>query len=347
MNRGYTIIDQNSVTYEWKINNIDAYLNVTSVNMSRTCCCLSSPEFSIGIKDKFTGQLQIAFDYRPSYNHTVSLSLLLLDFPIYTLTSSMIKYSAYILDKKKEKQMMKNNHQIVTSTELEIFSLSKKALQEKVDEYLPDNILTVGLDLTIYRPSNSSTDTLLCIPSKLPMTEDYKKVYSSKIASDIIINVCGKEFRAHKICLIARSPVLAAMFSHEMIEKKTNKIDIVDLKPTIFEKILEYIYTDEVTNLDAHAEDLLEAADKYQIQSLKNICQESICKTLTQENAFKVSALADLHKADYLLKFTTNFISMNIKNVIKSQEFLDFKKENPVLAFDWLTSFMLSPGEDT
>ncbi|CAG5073111.1 Similar to spop: Speckle-type POZ protein (Xenopus tropicalis) [Cotesia congregata] len=200
----------------------------------------------------------------------------------------------------------------------------------------------MGLDFTIYEPLNSSIDTSLCIPSKCPMIEDYRKLHKDEITSDVIINVRDEKFKAHKVCLIAPSPVLATMFSHEMMEKKTNKIDIIDLSPTTFEKVLEYIYTDEVTDLDHHAEDLLGAADKYQIQSLKDVCQESICKTLTQENAFKILVLADLHNADQLLKFTTNFISVNMNNFIESQEFLDFKEENPVLASDFLTRFVVS-----
>ncbi|XP_044574733.1 speckle-type POZ protein B-like [Cotesia glomerata] len=359
MKRGYTMINQSSVTYEWKINNIDAYLNVTNQGTDNTC--LSSPKFSTGIKEKYTWQLELVFENNSRSSNKDIMRLELFCSPKTSNNAScgfsntvssnstikMIKYSVYILDNKKEKKMMTGNHLFFTKSSWTILPLSKKVLLEKVDEYLPDNILTVGLDLTIYEePSNYSSDTSLRIPSKRPMTEDYKKLFKSKIASDVIINVCGKEFKTHKVCLIARSPVLEAMFLHEMTEKKTNKIDIVDLSPTIFEKILEFVYTDEVTNLDAHAQDLLEAADKYQIDLLKDICQESICKTLTQENALKFLVLADFYNADHLLKFTINFILINMNNVMKSQEFLDFKKENPVLASDLLSSFVSSPGQD-
>ncbi|XP_008544990.1 speckle-type POZ protein B-like [Microplitis demolitor] len=134
------------------------------------------------------------------------------------------------------------------------------------------------------------------------------------MGSDILINVGGKEFQGHKFMLMVRSPVLTAMFSHDMIEKKTNEISIPDITPEIFEKILEYFYTDEITDLDAYAECLLKAADKYQIQSLKDICQESLSKTLTVENSLKMIDTANLYNANELLAFTNDFIASNIKN---------------------------------
>ncbi|XP_057322581.1 speckle-type POZ protein B-like [Microplitis mediator] len=131
---------------------------------------------------------------------------------------------------------------------------------------------------------------------------------------------------------MARSPVLAAMFSHEMIEKKESKISIPDITPRIFEKVLEYIYTDKVIGLDEINVELLKAADKYQLQSLKNICQESLCGGLNFENAFDIMILADSYNATYLLEFTANLLVLNMKNVIDTQDFKQLEKSHPSLA---------------
>ncbi|XP_057324851.1 speckle-type POZ protein-like [Microplitis mediator] len=166
------------------------------------------------------------------------------------------------------------------------------------------------------------------------MAHDYTELYNTKMCSDTIINVGDKEFQAHKIILMARSPVLAAMFSHDMIEKKENKISIPDVTPEIFEKVLKYIYTDEVNDLNEIADDLLEVADKYQLRSLKEMCQESLSKTLTVKNALKIMTLADLHSAKDLLEFTIDYMASKIKDIIVTEDFKVLEKSNVTEAFE-------------
>lgn len=61
---------------------------------------------------------------------------------------------------------------------------------------------------------------------------------------------------------LARSPVFAAMFEHEMEERKRNRVDITDVDHEVLREMLRFIYTDRAPNLDKMADDLLAAADK-------------------------------------------------------------------------------------
>lgn len=60
----------------------------------------------------------------------------------------------------------------------------------------------------------------------------------------------------------ARSPVFAAMFEHEMEERKRNRVDITDVDHEVLREMLRFIYTGRAPNLDKMADDLLAAADK-------------------------------------------------------------------------------------
>lgn len=60
----------------------------------------------------------------------------------------------------------------------------------------------------------------------------------------------------------ARSPVFAAMFEHEMEERKHNRVAITDVDHEVLREMLRFIYTGKATNLEKMADDLLAAADK-------------------------------------------------------------------------------------
>jgi small neutral amino acid transporter SnatA (MarC family) len=60
----------------------------------------------------------------------------------------------------------------------------------------------------------------------------------------------------------ARSPVFAAMFEHEMEERKQNRVAITDVDHEVLKEMLRFIYTGKAPNLEKMADDLLAAADK-------------------------------------------------------------------------------------
>ena len=62
--------------------------------------------------------------------------------------------------------------------------------------------------------------------------------------------------------LLARSDVFAAMFEHEMEERKLNRVAITDVDHEVLKEMLRFIYTGKAPNLEKMADDLLAAADK-------------------------------------------------------------------------------------
>ena len=115
--------------------------------------------------------------------------------------------------------------------------------------------------------------------------------------------------QAHKAILAARSPVFAAMFEHEMEERKHNRVEISDVDHEVFREMLRFIYTGKASNLERMADDLLAAADKYALERLKVMCEEALCTNLSTENSAEVLILADLHSADQLKAQAIDFIN--------------------------------------
>lgn len=141
------------------------------------------------------------------------------------------------------------------------------------------------------------------------LSEDLSSLYESQKFSDVILSVDGRDFHAHKAILAARSPVFAAMFAHEMEEKKQNRVEIKDMDHEVLNEILRFIYSEKAPQLEKMADDLLAAADRYDLERLKVMCEEALCSNLAVDTAAEVLILADMHSAQQLKAHAIEFIN--------------------------------------
>ncbi|CAL5398568.1 unnamed protein product [Camellia sinensis] len=120
--------------------------------------------------------------------------------------------------------------------------------------------------------------------------------------SDVIFNVAGEKFNAHKLVLAARSPV----FRSELIdglEGDTQEVAITDMEPKVFKS------------------KLLAAADKYDLGRLRHLCESHLCKYISVNSVAKVLALADRFHATELkavcLRFAAENLAENVEVIVK------------------------------
>lgn len=103
-----------------------------------------------------------------------------------------------------------------------------------------------------------------------------------------------------------------------MEEKKLNRASIDDIDSDVMQELLRFIYTGVSLNLDRMADDLLAAADKYQLERLKVMCEQSLCAGLTVENSCETLILADMHTAGQLKAQAIDFINAHAADVMES-----------------------------
>ncbi|XP_033230657.1 speckle-type POZ protein-like isoform X3 [Belonocnema kinseyi] len=125
------------------------------------------------------------------------------------------------------------------------------------------------------------------------------------------------EFLAHKVVLAARSPVFQSMFEHEMKESLENQVEITDFKPEIVEKMLRYIYTDNIEDLnEADAQKLLAIANKYALKRLKIICMKEISKSVNNvSEALEAFSIADQYNVEEFEERVVQFMKDNRHNL--------------------------------
>lgn len=186
-------------------------------------------------------------------------------------------------------------------------------LLDEANGLLPDDKLTIFCEVSVVADSVNISGQSNAVQFKVPecrLSDDLGLLFESQRFSDVTLAVAGKEYQAHKAVLAARSPVFAAMFEHEMEERKHNRVEITDVDADVLKEMLRFIYTGKSNNLEKMADDLLAAADKYALERLKVMCEEALCSGLSVENAAEVLILADLHSADQLKAQAIDFINM-------------------------------------
>ena len=115
------------------------------------------------------------------------------------------------------------------------------------------------------------------------------------------------------------------------------------------EKLLEFIYSDKVTNLPHFAMDLFAAADKYAIPVLvkmisgskfslnlkqifffqRDMCRDSIVANIKVENAAEVLVLGYLHESLSLKAKSMDFVTKNMSAVSETDAWKKLVKTHP------------------
>ena len=255
-----------------------------------------------------------------------------------------------ILDADKTKQNNRSISKFVVYKEFDGDGFDKfisiDSLKSQSAQLLPDDNLTFLCEVTVLFRTESKIssvikedDVKLVHLSQENLQEDLEIAFSHKEFTDVKIHCGDKMFDCHQVILAARSPVFRAMFKAEMAEKKTQRVDIKDLHPDVFSEMLTFIYTGKIPNVDRLAEELIEAADKYQVEFLKTICSEKLCKSINVNNCFKYLVMGDIYQTEALKKYSLKYISENVASVCNTGEWRNGLLNHPNLMADVIEAF--------
>ncbi|GJM88096.1 hypothetical protein PR202_ga04122 [Eleusine coracana subsp. coracana] len=139
--------------------------------------------------------------------------------------------------------------------------------------------------------------------------------------------------------LTARSPVFEAAIASLKKEKSGfGVMKIEGIEPNkVFKAVLHFMYTDSLpsdykihTDDVTMARDLLAAAHRYQLERLKLMCEDALCKRMDVSTVAATLAVADQHHCDALKAACLEFIGRpgNLKAIMETR---DFEKISPVV----------------
>jgi len=146
------------------------------------------------------------------------------------------------------------------------------------------------------------------------LTQDLDLSYASKEYTDITIICNKKEFECHKLILASRSKVLKKVIK-VMKENESGKFEVNCKNVEVFEDMLRYIYTGIAPNIDTLAKELLEVAEEYQLQKLKELCELKLSSSVDIGNCIDLLVLSDINQASTLKTAALNFVNKNLKQI--------------------------------
>ncbi|KAK6939942.1 BTB/POZ domain [Dillenia turbinata] len=173
-------------------------------------------------------------------------------------------------------------------------------------------------------------------PSSSPCFSDVVLV-ASHDATDQTDLAPPVPIHAHKAVLANRSPVFRAMLENQMEEALSGTIKISDVSHDVLRAFVNYLYTAEACLDVKMARDLLEMAEKYQVEHLKAYCEKLIISKLNPGNplnSFLSCVLASKHKAKNLLDAALSLIVDNMDKFVELEEYEELKKDHPQLVFE-------------
>ncbi|KAI4971100.1 hypothetical protein ZWY2020_002014 [Hordeum vulgare] len=196
-----------------------------------------------------------------------------------------------------------------------VFLIPMSALDKS--GYVKDDSYTVRCTITVLKETPSSVTGSVHgedVPSS-DLQQHLGELLRSETGADVTFLVSGESFAAHKAVLAARSPVLMAEFFGETKEESSARVEVKDMEPEAFRSMLRFVYTDTAPELDESPETvvlmagrLLAAADRYELNRLRLICECKLSDGIGVDTAATILALAERRGCSVLKAKCLEFI---------------------------------------
>ena len=151
---------------------------------------------------------------------------------------------------------------------------------------------------------------------------------NEKAFCDFKIITDSGSFQVHKCLLGVASDFFKTMFSSNMKEKYSSEVSIQNISFEIMEKILEFVYGNEVRISKRNAQDLFEASNYLQILPLQYCCVEFMKSNISVENVLDYWSFAERYNLTDFLQKCKIFVQENFSILSKRTEFTSIPPES-------------------
>ncbi|KAL5567587.1 hypothetical protein UlMin_024162 [Ulmus minor] len=223
----------------------------------------------------------------------------------------------------------------------------------ETSDFLKDDCLVMNCTVGVVRTRLQGPKQLTIPVPPSDMGRGFKDLLDSEVGCDVVFQVGDENFKAHKLILAARSPVFRAQFFGLVGDPNSDKVVVKDVEPFIFKAMLLFIYTDKLPDVcevmgsssmctfTVMVQHLLAAADLYNLDRLKLLCESKLCEEINADTVATTLALAEQYHCPQLkamcLKFTANPANLGV--VMQSEGFKHLEESCPSMLSELLKTF--------
>ncbi|KAF3433651.1 hypothetical protein FNV43_RR24754 [Rhamnella rubrinervis] len=223
----------------------------------------------------------------------------------------------------------------------------------ETSDYLKNDCLVMNCTVGVVRTRLEGPKQFTIPLPPSDMGRGLKDLLDLEVGCDIVFQVGDENFKAHKLILAARSPVFRAQFFGLVGDTSVDKVEVKDVEPFIFKAMLLFIYTDRLPDVcevmgsssmctfTVMVQHLLAAADLYNLDRLKFLCESKLCEEINTDTVATTLALAEQHHCPQLkamcLKFAAN--PANLGAVMQSEGFRHLEESCPSILSELLKTF--------
>lgn len=224
--------------------------------------------------------------------------------------------------------------------------ISKTFLLANMDDLLPNDTLTIFCEIKACfgKLNNASSHNKLIQPSfhsEREACSDYYKLLQSGKFSDVRLTTNGKKFNVHKGILAARSSFFENLFEqHPATENRLQIFEISNFDDAVMEEVLRYIYCGKIQNISSLGGKILDAAAKFKLKGLKDLCEEKFANSLNFKNATTLLLTAENYKAIKLKTAAVEFIASNMNTIMDTEEYKELQTTHPHLINEVVTAMV-------
>ena len=95
---------------------------------------------------------------------------------------------------------------------------------------------------------------------------------------------------------------------------------------------------------DEIVKDLLGAADQYQLETLKNMCEEKLCSSLEVSNSVELLVVANLYEALKLRRMALRLVAKNMDTIVNTDVYKDLLAHHPALTLEITKALVQNAG---
>ncbi|KAG8099834.1 hypothetical protein GUJ93_ZPchr0013g34930 [Zizania palustris] len=215
--------------------------------------------------------------------------------------------------------------------------------------HLRDDSFDIKCEVTVMKEvcskeTNNKGKQFVVVPP-VDLHHHLGKLLVNMDGTDVTLDVGQETFLAHRCVLAARSSVFKAEFFGTMNTKAHGTVKIEDMEAGVFRSFLHFIYTDTLSDASQDvvmAQHLLVAADRYNVDRLKLICEEKLSKNLDSDMLATSLALAEQHGCHGLKEACFEFLASpsNLERVMASDGYEHLKSSCPSVLVEFMARFL-------